>query len=354
VTAVLVCRGCCCGTADKHPDVDHDAHLARIRSAVSASASTRLWTTGCLGPCERSNVVVVRTGTGRRWFGDVLTDDAVRGLADWLAAGTPPRLPAPLAARQFLPSLPPPIVARPLARHGEALADLVEHILVGGAGGWSLGVHGAGAEFSYDGDQPDVRRSGNTMESVTARGGIRLAITDTTGAFVVELPGTDVVGALVLAVARSSLPSPAETLTARGADRNALRCQDNTAQLFDLGIGHAAAAFCVRTADDELRSMLERAGGKQWRDVLDQIGSALVERSPHRVVETALGRVEVYAPIPPDGSPSPPGPHSHLLPGELEIGDELPSIFALPPGWAPAGVFYPPPGWQLPRDGDSA
>ncbi|MGF1593076.1 MAG: hypothetical protein ACFCUW_07340 [Kiloniellaceae bacterium] len=41
--------------------------------------------------------------------------------------------------------------------------------------------------------------------------------------------------------------------------------------------------------------------------------------SPTRVVETAVGRVEVAVPIPPPGSRLPSGPRTHLLPGHLAV-----------------------------------
>ena len=70
--------------------------------------------------------------------------------------------------------------------------------------------------------------------------------------------------------------------------------------------------------------------------------------SPHRVVTTPLGRVEVWAPIPPDSGVSPEGPHTHLLPVLLATGRELPNGVELPPELAPAAAFHPPPGWPLP------
>ncbi|MCU1344874.1 MAG: hypothetical protein JWL70_1140, partial [Acidimicrobiia bacterium] len=67
-----------------------------------------------------------------------------------------------------------------------------------------------------------------------------------------------------------------------------------------------------------------------------------------RVVETPVGRAEVAAGITGGDRPSPPGPHTHFLPYSLELGNELPTLFALPKGWAPGAIFQPPPGWRLP------
>jgi (2Fe-2S) ferredoxin len=100
---VTVCRGCCCGTAEKHPDVDHAAQLRRFREAVGPQAVT---VANCLSSCEFSNVVVVRParGTGARpvWLGGVLTDEAVDHILDWVAAGGPGRAVMPAALADHL------------------------------------------------------------------------------------------------------------------------------------------------------------------------------------------------------------------------------------------------------------
>lgn len=91
---VTVCRGCCCGTAKKHPRIDHDAQLVELRDLVHGVADLRV--TDCLGPCERSNVMVVspsrdgRQGGGRStWLGQVLDGEAGSAIAGWLRDGGP-------------------------------------------------------------------------------------------------------------------------------------------------------------------------------------------------------------------------------------------------------------------------
>ena len=100
--SMLVCRGCCCGT-EKHDDIDHVAQVTRLQAAVASSRRTKLYTTDCLGPCERSNVVVVRSGRERTWFGDVLDTEVTAALADWVEAGAPAEIPEPLADHCFVP-----------------------------------------------------------------------------------------------------------------------------------------------------------------------------------------------------------------------------------------------------------
>jgi hypothetical protein len=88
---VLVCRGCCCGSATKHPGVDHEGQLAAFIEAVNSVPGARLVVTECLGPCEQANVVVVRArgrrADGRRiapvWFGNVVGYPLTAALCAW-------------------------------------------------------------------------------------------------------------------------------------------------------------------------------------------------------------------------------------------------------------------------------
>ncbi|MFI6096326.1 hypothetical protein ACIA8G_12265 [Lentzea sp. NPDC051213] len=94
---VTVCRGCCCGTARKHPDVDHDQQLEVLRGRLTA-----VRVADCLDACTESNVVVVQPSPAARaagakpvWVGSVLDDDAVHGVIDWIDAGGPGLAPPP-------------------------------------------------------------------------------------------------------------------------------------------------------------------------------------------------------------------------------------------------------------------
>ncbi|MFI6034656.1 (2Fe-2S) ferredoxin domain-containing protein [Streptomyces sp. NPDC051315] len=94
---VVVCRGCCCGDARKHPGYDHAWQLDRLRAAASASdGGFEVRTTDCLGPCDQANVIVVQpSAAGRRaggratWVGFAMDDDCTEEIAAWAAAGGP-------------------------------------------------------------------------------------------------------------------------------------------------------------------------------------------------------------------------------------------------------------------------
>ncbi|MGK4580111.1 (2Fe-2S) ferredoxin domain-containing protein [Kitasatospora sp. HPMI-4] len=91
---VTVCRGCCCGTTARHPDVDHGAQLVRLREGVGEAGRVRA--VPCLDACDHSNVVVVspspagRLAGGRPvWLGWVLADDMLDEITEWVRAGGP-------------------------------------------------------------------------------------------------------------------------------------------------------------------------------------------------------------------------------------------------------------------------
>lgn len=93
----MVCRGCCCGDAGKHPGYDHDWQLERLRAAAADSAGAlEVRTTDCLGPCDQANVIVVQpSADGRRaggratWVGFAMDDDCTDEILAWATAGGP-------------------------------------------------------------------------------------------------------------------------------------------------------------------------------------------------------------------------------------------------------------------------
>jgi hypothetical protein len=228
----------------------------------------------------------------------------------------------------------------------DGIAELAALALEDGAGGWSMGVQGALAEFAVlDGEQADVRRSGpggRLVEAVAAGGAIRLTITDDTVAY--GTGSDDEPGSVVLAVPRSTLPARSVRVTSTPGDPGALRPEDRKSVLVDLAVGHSAATFCVRTADADLIAALRVVEGRTWSEALDEVGHLLVVASPHRVVTGPLGRIEVYNPIPPERDASPDGCHTHLLPDLLETGREAAEGDELPRQLV-AGGNWTNPGW---------
>lgn len=96
---LTVCRGCCCGTAEKHPNIDHERHLDQLRDAVGVE---RVRLADCLDACDYSNVVVVQPTPAARqagarpvWLGGVLSDETVEHVVAWVEAGGPGRAAMP-------------------------------------------------------------------------------------------------------------------------------------------------------------------------------------------------------------------------------------------------------------------
>ena len=104
-TTVLLCRGCCCGTSDKHPRTDHGAQEQALLDAAARSA-VEVRVVDCLDECDRSNVAVVRRAGLRAserdtWLGGLLTERAGSALAAWVADGAQHPLPPALVGLRF-------------------------------------------------------------------------------------------------------------------------------------------------------------------------------------------------------------------------------------------------------------
>ena len=114
---VSVCRDCCCGTRRKHPHVDHDLLVRRLREQTGEHGRVSVST--CLLACDRSNVVVVspspagrRAGAGPVWLQHVLDLGAAGLIASWVAAGGPGLSPMPTGLRPLTFSAPLPAARR--------------------------------------------------------------------------------------------------------------------------------------------------------------------------------------------------------------------------------------------------
>ena len=226
-------------------------------------------------------------------------------------------------------------------------ADLVSFLADSvrpGRGTWVFGAYGAVAEFCVAANEPlDIDAGATRITAATPRGAVRFEISEQVRALTLATTGAsrpaDVV---VLALPRLRADQPDHLgLAPLGPDREALRPQDRAELLFDLGLGRRAADFCVRTADTELVRGLNEHVGQQWQALLAKLGGPMLRKSPTRVVRSAVGRVEVYAPIPAPGEPSPLGPHTHLLPQLLAKERETPPGMELPEALVPGALFYP-------------
>ncbi|MBK9171118.1 MAG: (2Fe-2S) ferredoxin domain-containing protein [Bryobacterales bacterium] len=83
---VLVCVGCCCGRTDKgHPEVPVDWLKQEWRRRLLPK-KVHLTISGCLGPCDATNVVLVMMGDRPVWLGGLEHREHYAALADWASA----------------------------------------------------------------------------------------------------------------------------------------------------------------------------------------------------------------------------------------------------------------------------
>jgi hypothetical protein len=99
---IRMCRGCCCGTERKHPDVDHDGIAEVLEKDIGPDAETLR--VDCLWACDLSNVVVInpaanarRLGARPAWIPGVNSVQRARVIAEWVRRGGPGIAEAPAA-----------------------------------------------------------------------------------------------------------------------------------------------------------------------------------------------------------------------------------------------------------------
>ncbi|WP_254604930.1 DUF6925 family protein [Sphingomonas bacterium] len=217
--------------------------------------------------------------------------------------------------------------------------------------GWSIGTFGAIGEFARDDDEPaEISRDGDTRTIVTARGGMRVRLDPAIQIVAYDTLASD--GETWGQSVAFCLPEPAQIeqgrVIALGRD-DALRDSDRGAYLFDLGVGRGHVRFCVRTRDEPLIVALERVEGE---NLFGEAGRAvmpeILRAQPHRVLQSPIGRVEVYSRIPTGETSSPEGPHTHLLPKLLAARRTHAANAPIPDGLQPVLMLHPRSPW---RDG---
>ncbi|MEL6434602.1 MAG: DUF1289 domain-containing protein [Pseudomonadota bacterium] len=234
------------------------------------------------------------------------------------------------------------VACRRLPWTTEDIREFVATSCAPGRGTWVMGVVGAVAEFLVtDGAVAEVIHDGDDLIARTQNGALRMTIDDHLRALTFDPPSLKTPPRVVLAVKRERGRLPvADGLIDLGEDQAAL-LGDKATRLFDLGLGRKEARFCVRVGDGAAHIALDRATGLPFADSFPQIGAALLQESPTRVVETALGRIEVQGQIPTESATMPAGPHTHLLPDQLLIGRALPVGMDLQGAYLPGANFYP-------------
>jgi hypothetical protein len=80
---ISVCNGCCCGQTDKgHPEVPTE-WLKREWKYRGLLKRVHLTISGCLGPCDVPNVIVITGAEGTQWLANIDQRRQYEMLADW-------------------------------------------------------------------------------------------------------------------------------------------------------------------------------------------------------------------------------------------------------------------------------
>jgi len=102
---VACCVGCCCGRVDRgFPPVPVE-RIKEVWKREKLNRTVQLTISGCLGPCDMANVILVMTAAGTEWFGGIEDEGVFTEVIDWArachAAGAVLPLPAALERHRF-------------------------------------------------------------------------------------------------------------------------------------------------------------------------------------------------------------------------------------------------------------
>jgi cobaltochelatase CobN len=86
VAQVALCRGCCCGAVEKgHPNVPVEWMKEEWKKR-GLRKSIQLTISGCLGPCDLSNVASISSAKQTVWLGRLRDFANYAALLEWASA----------------------------------------------------------------------------------------------------------------------------------------------------------------------------------------------------------------------------------------------------------------------------
>ena len=234
------------------------------------------------------------------------------------------------------------VYCRRLPWSNENIRKFIISSLDSGKGTWVFGVVGAVGEFTAaPGESISLSCENGVILAYTKNGALQMKINDDVRALTFEQPDLSVASPVLLVVKNKIGNIPlSNVITDLGEDTKSLFKNDNK-NLFDLGLGRKEARFGVRVASGFANKVLKNSLGQTFTEALPSLAGPLIQESPTRVIDTAIGRIEVQGKIPYPEASSPLGPHTHLLPSEIETGRPTPIGMEIPSSYMPGAIFYP-------------
>jgi len=83
---LVFCQGCCCGRTDRgRPELPVE-QLKQIWKNEKLNRTVQLTISGCLGPCDLTNVALVMLPEGNVWLGGMAGAAVYESLVTWARA----------------------------------------------------------------------------------------------------------------------------------------------------------------------------------------------------------------------------------------------------------------------------
>lgn len=225
----------------------------------------------------------------------------------------------------------------------DELNDILQSQIRAATSSFSIGAFGAIAEFFCDRKNVPISNDDGVITVVTSQGAMRVSSNLNVLPVAYEGLSRDpkcwTHGVALCVPSLEGIRSCRTVITELGPDENAIRDANKNEPLFDLGLGTTNIDFCVRTGDATLLAELREACGKSLFDPNMQILDCLIDASPHRIVASKLGRIEVYQRL--SRHETPRGPHTHLLPKLLRAKRSHDANVPIPKNFLPAFMIYP-------------
>jgi len=203
--------------------------------------------------------------------------------------------------------------------------------------GWSMGSFGALAEFTHtEADSAEIQL-GKTLRIATDKGALALELVPALKLIAYEVP----IGrndawnhgiALCLPVEEAKMHQRS-VLCELGSDDKSIFLENRADVLIDMGLSSPQTDFCVRTANTDVLAALRSHLGRGLFDHDNPLLHDMPRLSPHRVIFSALGRLEVYQNIPGPDEHSPLGPHTHVLPDLAKLRRAHNANIPIPSDW---------------------